>query len=267
MPKVIYTPSKGLYQTSGSGFETNNATIAVNASTSLAPGGPVYVITVTAPVSAVTEYTGDVITLRSGDGSTDYTITLGDGTNGTINSEAAADENEVATLIGQTAAGLGSNEEFAYKVASNVVTIYSLKAGEASDDAAVTDGSENGLIAVSTTTKGVSGQISGRNNVAIDVVADSDVASLLDSGGSSLTPPAGGLTGITLANGTSIGQKIYVMNNSANRAVWVTGTYYDCTNNDSDTILKLEATEIQQLIWNGSAWAEGPLVSGSPAFA
>jgi len=267
MPKVIYTPSKGLYQTSGSGFETNNATIAVSASTSLAPGGPVYVITVTAPSVDTSEYTGDIITLRSGDGSTDYTIELGDGSGGTIDSVNEADENGVATLIGQTAAGLGGNEEFAYKVALNVVTIYSLKAGEASDDAAVTDGSGNGLIAVSTTTKGVSGQISGRNNVAIDVVADSDVASLLDSGGSALTPPAGGLTGITLTNGTSIGQKIYVMNNSTNRAVWVTGTYFDCTNNDADTILKLEATEIQQLIWNGTAWAEGPLVSGTPAFA
>lgn len=271
MPKVIYTPSKGLYQTSGSGIEISDVSI-LPASTSLAPGGPVYKIILTDVGVGyyATGYVGTISIARA-DGTVDD-ISIVNGPGGDINSSSWSNLPTASGFIAQAIAAINSNEEFAYirsqtSVANDTITLYSLKAGLSGADLSVSGVAIEANSTVETLSQGVSGEILGENNLAIEVASPGDIdgTTLRNSSGALLSFASDALNGVSLANGSAVGQKVSVMNLSTNRSITVTGLFFDCTGNSSETKLNLHASDIQQLIWNGSAWAEARS-SGTPSF-
>lgn len=262
MPQVTITSSKGLVQTSGSGFTVSDVEL-VRSNESITPTGGVYTVTCEGSDGTSLDQKYFVIYDQVGES---YGMWIDASGTTTVPSGASAvagdvdNELEIVGITGvrtatQVAALLASEingaaaflTEFFAKSSAETLTIYVLDTGEMTTD--TEDPGDTGF-AVSLA-DGSDGDL------------DEDVESTLITIGNDVEDVAD--QSVQLADGSSVGQRKNVMFAASSN----TGCTIDVGGNfiDSALLLSSQATKtgLATLVWNGSAWVAQTLINTTVA--
>jgi hypothetical protein len=249
MPKVVYSPNKGIVEKPGTGFEIEGVALKEPQHTVTTFKGAQYSFTAVAETGD--NYDGKYFTMY-GQGGTKYGVwTSADGgsepTDATVDTWIAVSFAALANAATAAAAFVtaidahSSGTVFESVAATAVVTIYVLQTGELT-----TTGGENVDSPVTgfTETNGA-GSLNSVGNSQIALATAGDVATVVAQ--------------IPLADGTVVGQRVLVHVSSAasNGAISLTGNFSG-TGTHTNTILTFggaDAEEYFKGVWTGVDWA------------
>jgi len=248
MPKVVYSPNKGIVEKPGTGFEIEGVALKEPQHTVTTFKGAQY--SFTAVAESGDNYDGKYFTMYGQDGTKYGVWTSADGgsepTDTTVDtwiavSFAASAADTVAAAA--FAADIDSNAGTVFEAAASsaVVTIYVLQTGELT-----TTGGENVDSPVTgfTETNGA-GSLNAVGNSQIALATAGDVSTVVAQ--------------IPLADGTVVGQRVLVHVNAAasNGAISLTGNFSG-TGTHTNTILTFGGADNEEYfkgVWTGVDWA------------
>ncbi len=250
MPKVVYTPGKGLVEQPGTGFFIKGVGVSGVENTVEFKGG-LYTITCETDVAGGLNDKGFVFYDRDG---ASYGIGFNVGAAGG-GAPAADNQLTVAFANGRVAASIASdivsaadgdgtfNAKFEFEAAGAVLSIYVLECGEMSVPGVKSD--DTGFATGLALSHDGSGTLSASANSNVTLASASDVANVENE--------------VPLADGSVIGQRITIHQTTqpSNTFIKLTGKFTDGTHSRTTcTFAALDADHWVSLIWNGLRWAD-----------
>ena len=253
MPQVVINASKGIEQTSGSGFTISGVEL-VRSTESITPSGGSYLVTVNdANVASSLNNLYFVLYNQAGDS---YGIWLDANNAGAEPAEATACDNQLEVDL--------TENDTAAEVATAIQDAIDNDAGGAADDFEVVDNGDDtitvyalaaGAMTDTTEDAGDSGfTVALTDGTDTGAALDADVeCSMLSVGNDVIDMDLVS----TLPNGSTVGQrKMIILAGVANGEVNVSGTFHDTTAAELISLTTNTASHhgVASLIWGGSAW-------------